>query len=202
MRRPFLSRLAQLVLAAGLLLCFAAPNLQAQTASQRDAAEEQGEFRWHLINSVIFAAGFAYAIWKYSPAFFNARSSEIQKAIQDATGLKIQADFRYSEMDRKMATLPREVARLREQSKAEMEREHRRRSDETEHELRTIHASLQAQIAASREEGVHQIQRTAALKALESAERQLQDRANTGGDGVMNEGLLTDFIHLVERGKN
>ena len=190
------------LLAVGLWCSLAAPRVHAQTASQRDAAEEQSEFSWHLINSAIFGAALVYALWKYSPAFFNARSAEIQKAIQDATGLKIQADFRYSEVDRKMATLPAEVARMREQARIEMGREQQRRREETQQELRHIENSLQAEIAASRSEGSLQIRRKAARMALDLAERQLQTGASAGGDTAINQGLLGDFIHLIERGKN
>jgi F-type H+-transporting ATPase subunit b len=186
-----------LIAVAGLWCFAAAPGAFAQTPSQHEAAEEQSEFPWHLVNSAIFAVGFAYAIWKYSPAFFNARSADIQKAIKDATGLKLEADFRHSEIDRKMATLPAEIKRLRDQIQLAIDREEQGRREETQRELRHIEDSLQAEIAASRDEGVRQIRRRAALLALQSAERQLEARA-----GSDSERLVGDFIHVVERGKN
>ena len=195
MRRTLL-----LAFAVGALWCSAVsvPCAYGQTPSQRDAAEEKSEFPWHFVNRAIFGVIFVYAVWKYSPAFFNARSADIQKAIKDATGLKLEADFRHSEVDRKMATLPDEIKRMREQSKVDMEREWQRRRDETERELQHINESLQAEIAASRAEGTRQIRRKAALLALQSAERQMQERAGAG----TTEALMDDFIHLVERGKN
>lgn len=188
-----------LLLAVIGLFCFAAPSRAfAETPSQHDAAEEQTEFPWHLINSAIFGLAFAYAVWKYSPAFFNARSADIQKAIKDATGLKIEADFRHSEIDRKMATLPDEIKRMRDQSQLGMDREEQQRREETRRELQHIEESLQAEIAASREEGTRQIRRRTALLALQSAERQLEERAGTGAGDT----LVGDFIQVVERGKN
>ena len=88
--------------------------------------------RWKIANTLIFAIGLGYLIAKYAPAFFNARSGEIQKAIQDATGLKIEAEFRSSEIDRKMAGLAEEVKKLRQQYADELEREHERFRHETE----------------------------------------------------------------------
>ncbi len=126
---------------AVLLLVIGANRAQAQTAPQKDAAEQESEMKWHVINTAIFAAGLGFAIWKLAPAFFNARSADIQKAIREATGLKMQADLRYSEMDRKMATLAEEVKRMREQSRIEMEREHGRRQGETADELEHINKS-------------------------------------------------------------
>ena len=53
--------------------------------------------------------GIGYFDRQIRAQFFNARSADIQKAIQEATGLKMNADLRYSEIDRKMANLSSEV---------------------------------------------------------------------------------------------
>jgi F-type H+-transporting ATPase subunit b len=166
------------------------------TASQEDAAEQEGEFKWHLINSVLFAAVLGFAIWKSAPAFFNARSADIQKAIREATGLKMQADLRYSEIDRKMATLGDEVKRMREQARLEMEREHQRRRDETAAELEHIHNSVAAEIEALRSEGAYQVQQQTAQMAFRLAESKLRDSARSSA----SDEPFRDFIHLVERG--
>ena len=182
--------------AALFLFVGAHSSLHAQTASQRDVAEQESELKWHIINSAIFAACLGFAIWKLAPAFFNARSADIQKAIKDATGLKMQADFRYSEIDRKMATLPEEVKRMREQSRIEMEREHERRRQESAEELEHINKNITAEIQALRSEATDQIRQRTAQLALRLAERQLRD---TGPSS--NSQLFQDFLHLVERGK-
>ena len=195
-------RLVLTLAAAVVLFCVDAPRLRAQNAngqkaSQQDAAQEQSEFPWHLINSAIFAVALGYGIWKYSPAFFNARSEDIQKAIKDATGLKLQADFRHSEIDRKMATLPDEIRRMREESRVAMDREHQRRRDETQRELQHIQDSMTAEIAAANDDATRQIRRRTAALAIDSAERRLRERG-PGGTGT---DLVGDFIRLVERGK-
>ena len=192
MRRAVLSWLFY----AALWLLPGAHRAQAQTAPQKDAAEQESEFKWHLINSILFAAGLGFALWKYAPAFFNARSADIQKTIREATGLKMQADLRYSEMDRKMATLEEEVKRMREQARTEMEREHERRRQETAGELEHINHSVAAEIGALRAESANQIRQRTAQLALRQAERKLRDTAASANDG-----LFQDFIHLVERGK-
>ena len=192
MRRTVLS---WLFCAALLLLC-GANRVHAQTASQKDAAEQESEMKWHLINTAIFAAGLGFAIWKLAPAFFNARSADIQKAIREATGLKMQADLRYSEIDRKMATLGEEVRKMREQARIEMEREHERRRQETADELEHINRSIAAEVQALRSEATNQIRQRTAQLALRLAERRLRDTA-----APSNDQLFQDFIHLVERGK-
>ena len=170
--------------------------------AQETAAQETGILdavtRWKIINTAIFLAGLGWLIWKYAPAFFNARSADIQKAIKDATGLKLEADFRYSEVDRKMATLGDQVKRMREESARELEHQHNRLQQETQLEIERIHRNVAAETEAFRREGMYQVRRHTAQLALQSAEQQLQDRFR----GSEPEDLLRNFIRLVEQGKN
>lgn len=188
---------------AGLLLAAADRPLHAQANGENQATadsnpNESPDTKWHLINTAIFAIGLGWAIWKMAPAFFNARSADIQRAIKEATGLKMQADLRYSEIDRKMATLPDEVKRMREQSAVELEREHRRRQDETAREVKRIEDASAAEVEALRQEAIRAARQRTARGALQLAEERLAARVS----GSSNEELLRDFIHLVERGKN
>jgi F-type H+-transporting ATPase subunit b len=188
---------------AGLLFAAADQPLHAQTRGEKGPIadsnpNENPDTKWHLLNTAIFAIGIGWAIWKMAPAFFNARSADIQRAIKEATGLKMQADLRYSEIDRKMATLPEEVKRMREQSAAEMEREHRRRQEETAREIKRIENASTAEVEALRQEAIQAARQRTARSALQLAEARLAARVS----GSSNDDLLRDFIHLVERGKN
>ncbi len=177
--------------------------LQAQAQEDRQGNTQPGEnenadAKWHLINTALFAIGLGWAIWKMAPGFFNARSADIQRAITEATGLKMQADLRYSEIDRKMATLPEEVNRMKQQSAIEMDREHRRRQEETAREVRRIEAASTAEVEALRQDAIRAARQRTARSALELAEERLAARVSSSS----NDDLLQDFIHLVERGKN
>lgn len=154
--------------------------------------------RWKIINFVLFLIGLGWLVWKYAPRFFNARSADIRKAIQDATGLRIEAEFRYSEIDRKMATLPEEIKKLREQFSADAQRAHQRVLHETDLEIAHIRRNTGNEIEALRAEGAAQVRRHTAQLALAAAENRLRDR-------LVHEDqtpLIDDFIRLVERGKN
>jgi F-type H+-transporting ATPase subunit b len=153
---------------------------------------------WGLLNFLIFAVALGYALVKLGPAFFNARSADIQKAIQDATGLKIDADFRYSEIDKRMANLPGEVEKLKAEARANMDRVHERLLRETREEEERINASTAAEIEGLRGEGIQQVRLTAAQRAFGLAEKRLVERF-AGSD---SDDLLHDFAELVERGKN
>jgi F-type H+-transporting ATPase subunit b len=186
---------AGLLFFAGSIHAFAQDS-QSQQQDETAALDRVG--KWKIINTALFVAGMGWLIAKYAPSFFNARSSDIQKAIQDAMGLKIQADFRYSEVDKKMANLAGEIGKIRAQADLEMEREHNRIRHQTELEVERIHHSAPNEIEALRQEAANNLQLQTARMALEMAERRLQQRFAQGEPG----NPVDDFIRLVQRGKN
>jgi F0F1-type ATP synthase membrane subunit b/b' len=188
-------RFLLLFLFGALFLLAAAHPAAAQIPTAQETAAMDVVTRWKIANTLVFAIGLGYLIARYAPAFFNARSTEIQKAIQDAMGLKIEAEFRSSEIDKKMASLAEEVKRMRQQYAAEMEREHERFRRETEAEIEHIHHNIAAEIEAFRLEGARMVRQHAAQLALQQAERRLQHRAVLESQ----DDLVQDFIHLVER---
>ena len=179
------------------LLFAAAPALHAQDEQVPDSQELAAMDRvgrWKIINTAIFAVLLGWGIAKTAPRFFATRSADIQKAIRDATGLKMEADLRYNEMDRRMSTLAEEVQRLREQGALEMEREHRRLLADAEAERDRVRRQADAEIEALRAENRLRLRQQTADQALALAERRLRD-----GGAAQSSELLKDFIHLVER---
>jgi F-type H+-transporting ATPase subunit b len=156
------------------------------------------DFIWKILNFAIFAGGIGYVMVKFAPAFFNTRSADIQKAIKDATGLKMNADLRYSEIDRKMANLSGEVGKLRAESQAEMQREHERLRAQTQEEIAYIQKSALSQIDALRGEGAVTLRLHATQQALAAAEARLRERFASADQ----KDLFSDFVRLVERGRN
>lgn len=191
-------RLFWVALGAAFLTIVCVPHAVAAEMTDQQRAVLDAVTRWKVINFVLFAAGLGWALWKYAPGFFQARSADIQKAIKDATGLKIDADFRYSEIDKKMANLAAEKKRLEEEGELEMQREHERMLRETQTEIEHIRRNVAAEQDALRSEGAQQIRQHTARLALDLAERRLRERF-TGGEP---EDMVQDFIHLVDRGKN
>jgi F-type H+-transporting ATPase subunit b len=172
-----------------------AQNASPESSSQqttKETGEQQGQMKWKIINTALFAALLGYLLAKSAPRFFNARSADIQQAIKEATGLKLDADLRYSEVDRKMATLAEEVKRIRAHAAAEMELEHQRIRAEAAHERDRMQHNVASEIEALREQAMRQIRRRTASDALALAEQSLRDRAA----GRQHE-FLQDFVHLV-----
>ncbi len=187
-----------LAFCAALLSILCAPSVFAQELSDQQTAVLDAVTRWKVLNTLLFAAALGWGLWKYAPAFFNARSADIQKAIKDATGLKIEADFRYSEIDKKMANLAAEKKKLEDQANVEMEREHQRILRETDAEREHIRRNVEAEQDALRTEGALRIRQHTSKLALELAERRLRERFAAGEPGD----LMHDFVDLVDRGKN
>jgi F-type H+-transporting ATPase subunit b len=173
--------------------------LHGQQAAKPETAQQEDEnLIWKIANFAIFAGGIGYVIWKYAPAFFNARSADIQRAIKEATGLKMDADLRYSEIDRKMADLNSEVAKLRAESQAEMEREYERMKAHTREEIAYIERGALSEIDALRGEGADKLRVHATHQALALAEEQLRERLAASDQ----KDLVADFLKLVARGRN
>jgi F0F1-type ATP synthase membrane subunit b/b' len=181
-----------LAFGCALLLFGDVRSAQAQSPQEYSAIDRLTPLRW--ANWLIFAAGLGYLLYRYGPPFFNARSADIQKAIQEATGLKLQGDFRRSEADRKMATLSGEIEKIRRQYEQSMAREHERVLRETEAEIQHIHANIDAEISALRLEGAQRLRRYTAESAIALAERRLRDRL------LSEQGnFVPDFLQTVER---
>jgi F0F1-type ATP synthase membrane subunit b/b' len=168
---------------------------KAQSPQEYSAIDRLTPLRW--ANWFIFAAGLGYLIYRYGPPFFNARSADIQRTIEEATGLKLQGDFRRSEADRKMATLPAEIEKIRRQNDENLAREHERVLRETEAEIQHIHSNIDAEISALRLEGAQRLRRHTAEAAIALAERRLRDRLASGQDN-----FLPDFLNAVKRDGN
>jgi F0F1-type ATP synthase membrane subunit b/b' len=191
MRGLWLKLFLSFALLCGVSMC--RPQQPSEDASKQETSEPQGLMTWKIINTAIFAILLGWGISKTAPKFFNARSADIQKAIKDATGLKIEADFRYSAMDRKMATLGEEVKRIKAEWEAAMEREHQRLNHETQEERERIQHHVAAEIEGFQGESLFRLRQHTAQAAFALAERRLRDQAP-----VQQDDLVHEFVHLVE----
>lgn len=199
----------RLILFASLLTPLAVYSQESPAADQRAESPEKEQqenpetglgqdllFKW--INFGIFAGGLGYFIVKKGPAFFNARTADIQKAIKDATGLKMEADFRSSEIDRKMATLGAAVQKLRDESKLEMEREHERILRETEAGVKRLQQHFAMEVASLQQNARTELRRHTSELAISMAASRLRDQL--AGDD--QDRLIGFFADAVQRGNN
>jgi F0F1-type ATP synthase membrane subunit b/b' len=176
---------------AGLFLICGVTPAHAQDAQEYSNIDKITPLKW--ANSLIFFIGLGYLIYRYGPAFFNARSADIQKAIEEATGLKLQGEFRRSEADRRMATIPAEIAKIQRQHDEALAREYDRVQQDTRSEVLRIHSNVTSEIAALRKEEALRIRQRTAAAAVALAECHLQKRVALDGSND-----LDDFLFAVQ----
>jgi F0F1-type ATP synthase membrane subunit b/b' len=173
-----------------------AHSRQIEKAERIEEAETEKLAGWKWLNFGLLALGLGYLFVKKAPAFFNARTEEIQKAIKDATGLKLDAEFRSSEIDKRMATLAQEVQKLREAARADMDREGGRIDEETRVALQRLHdhtqreiESLQQQTALAMREHAIRLATDLAISDLRDHPEQIRqdDLIRTFADSVLKE---------------
>jgi F0F1-type ATP synthase membrane subunit b/b' len=96
-----------------------------------------------------------------------------------------------------MSNLSGEVARMKAEAAAEMEREHDRLKRETAQEVEHLDRNADFEIDSLRAEGALQVKRHTAQLALALAERRLQSHF-AQNDGQNN---VREFVSLVGAGK-
>lgn len=144
--------------------------------TQTDESESGSTLVWKWINFGVLLGGLGYLAAKNAPAFFSARTADIQRAIKDATGLKMEAEFRTSEIDRKMATLEAEIRRMRDASRAEMNQESARIDHETSVALDKIHEHTAREIEALQHQARNTLREHAAQLAVTLAAERMRER--------------------------
>jgi len=144
--------------------------------TKSDESEGGSTLVWRWINFAVLLGGLGYLAAKNAPAFFSARTADIQKAIKDATGLKMEAEFRTSEIDRKMATLEAEIRRMRDASRAEMNQESARIDHDTSVALDKIHEHTAREIEALQHQARNTLREHAAQLAVTLAAARMRDR--------------------------
>lgn len=157
--------------------------------------EMPNENLWKWANFALLAAGLGYLISKNAPAFFRARTDEIQKGIAEATQTRKDAEARAAEIERKVSNLQAEVASLRAQSREEIAREGERIKAETEAQLRKIQSQTQAEIASATKHAAHDLKAYSAKLALEMAEGQLRGQMTPAAQ----DGLTRAFVDELRR---
>ncbi len=192
MKRWLLILLA-LALAAALL----AAQEHSQAAGQEHAAEaDAGHMTlWKLANFVLFAGAIGYILWKKAGGFFRARTEEIRKGITEASRLKEEAEARYAEIERRLASLDEEIQSLRAKAREEASAEQERARHEMERELKKIQAEAELEIAAAAKAARQELRAHSAELAVRLAALKIQQRITP----EVEDTLVTSMARDLER---
>jgi F-type H+-transporting ATPase subunit b len=149
---------------------------------------------WKSGNFLILAGVAGYFLYKKGGAFFAGRTAEIQRGLTEAARLKMEAEARYADMERRLADLGAQVESLRQQAHEESGAEGERLRQETERELRNIQAQAEQEISAAVKAARHELRAYSAELAVGLAAGKIRARLTPEADGV----LVASMVHELE----
>jgi F0F1-type ATP synthase membrane subunit b/b' len=138
---------------------------------------------WKWINFAILFAGLAWIAVKQGGAFFRGRSREILEGLSAAARRSEDAAARAAAIDRKMAGLPAEIARVQEAASSEMRAEAGRFRVETAQLLAKVEQHAGQEVAAAAKAATQQLRELAAGLALALARQKIQSRLSAAAQG-------------------
>ncbi|MFN7924095.1 MAG: ATP synthase F0 subunit B [Bryobacteraceae bacterium] len=159
-----------------LIATLAIPLALAQEHGKSEGGHEEDQSMWKWANFGILVVLMGWVINKHAPAFFKARTDEIQKSIKEAQQTREEAEKRASAIEAKIANLGAELETMRTTSKQEMEAEGTRIQQETARMLAKAQDNAKSEIASIAKQAEVELKAHASKLALELAEKKLRDR--------------------------
>jgi F-type H+-transporting ATPase subunit b len=181
---------ARRIVGIGLLL---AASLLAQEGREADTGDQFLGWKW--ANFAILVVALGYLIRKHAPAYFAQRSTEIRQGIADATQTKQDAEARAAAIDRRLANLESEIAKLRSEAHEEISAEGGRISRETMHRLQKIQSQGEQELALMSRSARDELRKFTAELALNLAQRQIRSRMTKDAE----DGLVDAFMQDLRR---
>jgi F-type H+-transporting ATPase subunit b len=176
-----MKRLALVLLLAALpAVMSAAPQERPAGEASEHAAEPPGEggatVIWKWANFVLLAGILGWAVKKNAGPFFAARTRQIRKEMLEADDLRLQAEARAAEVDRRLANLEVEIAALRAESAREAESETARLGRATAAEIAKIQVHAEQAIDSAGKAARMELKRYSAELAISLAEQKIRAR--------------------------
>lgn len=140
-----------------------------------------------VLNFVVVAGLIVWAGCKYLPAVFRARTSSIQKAMQEAQKASEEARRRLAEIESRLTKLDSEIGSMRDSAEKEAAAEEARIRDAAEEETRRIVEGAQLEIAAAAKSARRDLTAFAADLAVGLAQKQIRI------DAATDQGLVRNF---------
>jgi F-type H+-transporting ATPase subunit b len=184
--------LACLILAGAM---FAAPSLaqEPEGAKSAENKKEEGMEIWKVVNFLILAGVLGYLIKKNAGPLLTARAHEIRDGLAAGEKANAEAKAKSAEVDRRLAGLEKDIASLREQSRAERDHEAERLKREAQREMERIRQQAAADIESASKRARLEVRRHAARLALELAEKKVRDRMSPDAQSALVERFVIDL---------
>ena len=139
-----------------------------------------------LLNFAVIAAVFIWAGRKYLPGVLSARTTAIQKAMQEAQKASAEARQKLAEIEARLQKLDVEIGAMRDAAEKEGAAEEARIQAAAEEDARKIVASAEQEISAAAKAARRQLTAHAADLAVALAQKQIHIDAATDQALVRN----------------
>jgi F-type H+-transporting ATPase subunit b len=186
-----------------LLLSICLPLVSTVSAfgAEHEGAAEPNKI-WLWLNFLILVGALGWLIKKYAGPFFQSRSEEIRKGIEEAGKQKADAEARAAGIERRMASLATDIGDLRARATEEINAEGERVSRETEQKIAKVQVQAEQEIASAAKTARQELKAYAAELALELAERKIRARLTPAADARLLNEFVSDLDRRGRRGTN
>jgi F-type H+-transporting ATPase subunit b len=141
-------------------------------------------------------AGAVFWFWrKYTPAAFRARTSSIQKGMEEARRASEDANRRLAEVETRLARIDSEIASLRATAESEAAAEEARLHAAAEHDKTRIIEAARQEIEAATRHAQRDLRAYAAGLAVSLAEKRIQV------DPAADRALFHSFVEQLANGE-
>lgn len=196
---------AALCIWLGLLMApYALPQTESRSSALHGGVEEVNAdpwIWWKWANFAILAAGLGYLINKHAGPYYNGQQEEIQRGIAESAKIKQDAEARAARIETRLAGLPGEIEKLKDQSRAEMSAEGDRIAQETERHVKRLKEQARQEIELMTKAAQHQIKAYSADLALQLAEQRIQADMRPEIQEKLVNAFLADLKTGSRRGK-
>jgi F-type H+-transporting ATPase subunit b len=154
-----------------------------------------------LLNFAVIAGLIFWAARKYLPAAFSARTSAIQKAMQEAQKASEEARRRLAEIESRLMKLDGEIGMMRDAAEKDAAAEEARIQAAAQEDARKIVESAQQEIASAAKSARRELTAYAADLAIALAKKQIHVAAGTDQALVRNfAGELGSYSDISGKG--
>jgi F0F1-type ATP synthase membrane subunit b/b' len=163
-------------------------------ATKSHEKKDEGSLEiWKWVNFLILAGGLGYMIGKNAGPFFASRSASIRKDMEVSLRQREEAEARAAEVERRLATLEVEIAKLRSESESELKAGAARIAQQTSEEMAKIQAQAGHEIAAAGKQARSELKRYSAELAMGLAEQKVRSRMTPGTQDELVDSFVRDL---------
>lgn len=146
------------------------------TAEEKDGHSSLVDFLGKVINFLILFGGLAYLLHRPILNFFEQRSTQVQKSLEEAQQSRREAEEKLSEVKIRMENLEREILRIREEASIAGRREKERIERLAQTEAERIKRLARQEMELILRSGIRELKVYAARKAIQLARERIKAR--------------------------